>query len=160
MLNKRNCLYWQPWWIHASRTNFSVVQLIGKMLRYYWINKCMKIWENDPCYGTSEPPSKRPANDKTASKLWGCLSEILSDASALSSEDQDTDSTLCEVERYLAEPLLDFKVKTPFKWWAANSNAYPLLCGLARKYVSALPTNVASERVFLAWELYMVIEEV
>ena len=79
------------------------------------LDKCVKIRENDSCYSTAEPPSKRPASDTTTSKLWGCLSEILSEASTISSEDQDIDSISCEVERYLAEPLLDFKVKNPFK---------------------------------------------
>ena len=39
----------------------------------------------------------------------------------------------CEVEKYLAEPLLEFKGNSPFKWWAADRNAYILLCELARK---------------------------
>ena len=36
----------------------------------------------------------------------------------------------------------------PFKWWAVNLKCYPLLSELAKKYLSASPTSVASERVF------------
>ena len=63
------------------------------------LDQCVKIRENDPCYSTAEPQSKRPENDKTTSKLWSCLSEMLFEASTISSEDQDTDSISCEVER-------------------------------------------------------------
>ena len=49
------------------------------------LDECMRVRENEPCYSIAEPCysiaeplSKRPANDGTTSKLWGCLSEILS----------------------------------------------------------------------------------
>ena len=96
---------------------------------------------NDPCYSTAQPPSKRPANDKSTSYLWGCLSETLSEASTLSNEGHDTDSISCEVEKYLAEPLLHFKGNSPFKWWAANRNAYLLLCELYSKKIIEYTAN-------------------
>ena len=108
----------------------------------------MRVRENKPCYSTAEPLSKRPANDGATSKLWGCLSEILSESTAVSSEDQEMNGISCEVERYLAELLLNFKIGNPFKWWALNLKSYPLLSTLARKYLSAPPTSVASQRVF------------
>ena len=52
------------------------------------------------------------------------------------------------MERYLAERMLDFTVGNPFKWWAVNLKCYPLLSELAKKYVSAPTTSIASERVF------------
>jgi len=61
----------------------------------------------------AESPFKTPTNDKITSKLWGCLSEI---STALSGEDQKVNSISCEVKRYLAEALLDFKVGNLFKW--------------------------------------------
>ena len=76
---------------------------------------------NDPCYSTAEPPSKRPANDKTTIKLWGCLSEIasycLKHQLYLMKVMIQTIFHACEVEKYLTEPLLDFKGNSPFKWW-------------------------------------------
>ena len=108
----------------------------------------MRVRENEPCYSTAERLSKRPANDGTTSKLWGCFSEILSEPTTVSSKDHEMNSISCEVERYLAEPLFDFKLGNPFKWWTLNLKSYPLLSTLARKYLSAPPTSVASERVF------------
>ena len=66
----------------------------------------------------------------------------------MSSEDQEMNCISYEVERYLAEPLLDFKIGNPFKCWALNLKSYPLLSTLARKYLNAPPTSVASESVF------------
>ena len=115
------------------------------------LDECMRVRENEPCYSTAEPLSKRPTNDGATSKLWGCLSEILSESTAVSSEDQEMNGN--KVERYLVEPLLDFKVGNPFKWWAVNLKSYPLSSTLARKYLSAPPTSVASERVFSGAEI-------
>ena len=69
-----------------------------------FLDECVRVRENNTCYSTAEPPSKRPANDETTSKLWGCLSEILSESTAMPGEDQDMNST-----------LLYFKVGNPFK---------------------------------------------
>ena len=74
-----------------------------------------KIRESNSCYIMAEPPSKRPANEEATSKLWGCLSEILSESAEMSDEGHDINSVSCEVERYLAEPLLDFTGGNPFK---------------------------------------------
>ena len=95
------------------------------------LDKGKKIRESNSCYIMAEPPSKRPANEEATSKLWGCLSEILSE---MSGEDRDINSVSCEVERYLAEPLLDFTGEIPLKWWAVNLKCYPLLSELAKKY--------------------------
>jgi len=126
------------------------------------LDECARARENDPCYSTAEPPSKRPANDGATSKLWGCLSEILSESATVSGEANDISCEVTEVERYLAEPLLDFKVGNPFKWWSLNLKFYPLLSSVAKKYLSAPTTSVASERVFSgAGIIYiMMIEEV
>ena len=111
------------------------------------LDECKTIRESNSCYIMAEPPSKRPANEEATSKLWGCLSELLSESAEMSGEDHDINSVSCELERYLAEPLLDFTGGNPFKWWAVNFNCYPLLSKLAKKYLSAPPTSVASERV-------------
>ena len=44
------------------------------------------------------------------------MSEILPESTETSGKDNDINSVSCEVERYLAEPLLDFTVGNPFKW--------------------------------------------
>ena len=89
---------------------------------------------NDPCYSTAEPPSKRPANAKVQ-VICGVVYQkyCLKHQLYLMKVMIQTVFHACEVEKYLAEPLLDFKGNSPFKWWAANCNAYILLCELARK---------------------------
>ena len=60
----------------------------------------------------------------------------------------------CEVDQYLAGPLVDLKTN-PFKWWESYHYRYPVLGRLVKKYLSAPPTSVNSERVFSdAGELY------
>ena len=101
-----------------------------------------------------EPPSKRIATltggDSTeSSSVWGCLTEILTESSSNAAEERE-----CEVDQYLAGPLVDLKTN-PFKWWESYHYRYPVLGRLVKKYLSAPPTSVNSERVFSgAGELY------
>ena len=94
-----------------------------------------------------EPAAKRIATEDSASvntsKLWGCLTELLSESDVVSDGSMGN-----EVEQYLAEPLIDLKIGNPFEWWKQNSSRYPILSELARKYLSAPPTSVLSERLF------------
>ena len=34
------------------------------------LDTCVKIRENDSCYSTAMPPSKKPANTETTNELW------------------------------------------------------------------------------------------
>ena len=94
-----------------------------------------------------EPAAKRIATEDSASvktsRLWGCLTELLSESDVVSDGSMGN-----EVEQYLAEPLIDLKIGNPFEWWKQNSSCYPILSELARKYLSAPPTSVPSERLF------------
>lgn len=36
----------------------------------------------------------------------------------------------------------------PAKWWQQHASRYPLLSSVARRFLSAPPTSVASERLF------------
>ena len=95
-----------------------------------------------------EPPTaKRVAVDTAKeSRLWGCLSEILSKAS--NPTDVASDSSENEVNQYLCEPLLDFKTGNPLKWWKCHHQRFPVLAKIAQRYLSAPPTSVPSERLF------------
>ena len=99
-----------------------------------------------------EPPSKRIATGSElmgSSSVWGCLTEILTESTGEVAEEREY-----EVDQYLASPLLDLK-SSPFKWWESYHYRYPVLARLVKKYLSAPPTSVNSERVFSgAGELY------
>jgi len=68
--------------------------------------------EQDPCHSIESPSEKHATEEaKTKSKLWDCLSQILSETDLIASEH----SNAGKVERFLAEPLLDFKTGSPYK---------------------------------------------
>ena len=96
----------------------------------------------------AEPPSKRPANEEATSKLWGRLSEILSESAEMSGEDHDITVFHVKWKDTWQNHCLILQGENPFKWWAVNLKCYPLLSELAKKYLSAPPTSTASERVF------------
>ena len=57
-----------------------------------------------------------------------------------------------EVTRYLNEPLIHFQTGKPYVWWLENMT---LLSQLTKRYLSAPPTSIPSERLFsCAGELY------
>ena len=89
-----------------------------------------------------EPALKRPATDNE-SKIWGCLNDILTESNA--SVDA---GAVTEIDKYLIEPLIDFKKGDPYSWWKLSNVRYPVLSQLARRYLSAPPSNIPSEQLF------------
>ena len=53
------------------------------------------------------------------------------------------------VDQYLCEPLIDYKSGDPLKWWNENKRRFPLLVELTKRFLSAPPTSVPSECLFL-----------
>ena len=76
--------------------------------------------------------------------MWGCLNEILNDGTP---DDVTRMNRESEVDQYLAVPIIDFK-SSPYQWWEIHQHQYQVLTKLAKRYLSAPPTSVNSERVF------------
>lgn len=54
---------------------------------------------------------------------------------------------ISEIDKYMREDTIA-KSASPFLWWKENQNKYPMLCQLARKYLTIPATSVPSERIF------------
>jgi len=115
--------------------------------RQYLIDNCGYTDNSD------EPPNKRPRHDTTqdssdqasSSKVWECFTELLEESGASSDMGGGVEAM---VDRYLSEPLIDYKKGDPLKWWQDNEKRFPLLGNMVRKFLSAPPTSVPSERLF------------
>ena len=103
---------------------------------------------------TDESSAKRPTrdDDENPNKLWGCLSEIISESSSSTAEEE---TEIWEINQYISAPLLDFKHGNALQWWQSNCENFPILAKIARKYLSAPSTSEFSECLFSgAGELY------
>ena len=102
----------------------------------------------DAMAATSSPPAKQPRLSTPNSRqtlVLGVLSGLLASSSC------QTPSSIAEteVERYLAQDPVP-TTTCPLDWWRENQSLFPLVAHVARRYLSAPPTSVASERLFSA----------
>ena len=97
----------------------------------------------------------QPLPDSTAPKrlcplknpvLLDVFSEIIAD----SSEDTPDSSATSELEKYLSDPVIDYKTGDPYKWWGQHKTEFPNLAILAKRFLCAPATSVPSERLFSA----------
>ena len=76
-------------------------------------------------------PQQEPAAPK-----WMCplknpvlFTEIIADSNG-----RDTaSSTTSELEKYLSDPLIDYKTGNPYNWWRQHHNEFPTLSVLVRQ---------------------------
>ena len=52
-----------------------------------------------------------------------------------------------EMDVYFAEPCIN-RITDSLTWWLDNAWRFPLLSGLAKRYLAPPPSSVASERLF------------
>ena len=88
---------------------------------------------------TQTPSPKRQKRDS----LLAVVTDILDNSSSRGSS-----TTTSELDRYLQEPVLDYKLGNPFIWWGENKARFPGLARIAQRYLSATATSVPSERLF------------
>lgn len=88
----------------------------------------------------SGPPPKKP---KT---VWAQIFRDIVTTERNSSL-TDAEKVKSEIEMYTHFPNLDVEL-SPLEWWKANSQQFPLLQQVARKYLSICATSMSSERVF------------
>ena len=77
--------------------------------------------------------------------LLDVFMEIIADSSG-----QDIASSASELDKYLNDPLIDYKTGDPYNWRGQHHKEFPTLAILARRFLSAPATSVPSERLFSA----------
>jgi len=92
------------------------------------------------------PPAKRQrvddAQPDSSSVLDACLNHFLTSAEPAASEQNSMEM---EIDRFISiTPVDRSKYPTACDWW----HLYPNVARVAKRYLSAPPTSVASERLF------------
>ena len=92
----------------------------------------------------AEPPSpKRQRLSVEFVDPLSCLADLLEDDSG----PRATANIKQQVAAYLLQPRLPLS-KDPLAWWSANEHLYADVAAVARRFLSAPPTSVDSERLF------------
>jgi len=98
----------------------------------------------------TEPPAKRQRVDDAQPDSWSvldaCLNQILAFAEPAASEQNSVEM---EIERFISVTPVDrSQFPTACDWWRENHHLYPNVARVAKRYLSAPPTSIASERLF------------
>jgi hypothetical protein len=90
-----------------------------------------------------EPSAKR----RRASDPWNFLDAYITESEAASTSLHGERVAEQELSAYLSECLLP-RTSDPLLWWQGNCGRFPIMARFARRYLSAPPTSVPSERLF------------
>ena len=115
------------------------------------LEEVQKIIDNDrfhppqskhssPLQSAVLPVLKCPKKDT----LFTILSEIIEDSGPVN----DSTISVDEVDPFLAEPVVDYKLGNPFKWWGEHKARFPILAQLAKRFLSGTATSVLSKWLF------------
>ena len=89
-----------------------------------------------------EPPPKKK---KEEYKLLKLIDDVINPSTETLSNLSATERAKAETSRYVAESTVQ---EDPLVFWKTNSERYPSLSALARKYLAIPATSVPSERAF------------
>ena len=99
-----------------------------------------------------QPDAKRPRVDEILSPLDLLAADLLGGDTTSAQSGQLTAAE--EVDAYLRQPNIP-RQQSPLLWWKLNERNYVRVAEVARRYLSAPSTSVASERLFSsAGEMY------
>ena len=91
---------------------------------------------------TDEPPTKKTKT--TFEDFWSSWDQL----QPVRAEHNDISVTIeTELNSFLSEPCVPRHID-PMQWWRTNMSRFPTLCCTAKRYLSAPPTSVPSERLF------------
>ena len=96
------------------------------------------------CEEEGDPKRQRVEEGRAHSVLDSLYDSMLSSTT----QDEEPEEIIEELERYMREPVIDRKKGNPLEWWKSNGFRFKGLPGLARRYLCCPPSSVPSERVF------------
>jgi len=100
----------------------------------------------DDAIAAGEPPRKMVKLDP-AVDFWASWDARQAQNQGTRHESSLSAEVETEVEKYLSEPCQP-RHSDPLDWWRVNGRRFPLLVTASRRYLSAPPTSVPSERLF------------
>ena len=92
---------------------------------------------------TTATATTSEAAQDTADSVWRFFDEQVSSQSNI----HPGVTAFSEIDKYLKTPVIQ-RTEDPLNWWKENSQVFPQLAPLARKYLGLLATSVPSERLF------------
>ena len=140
-LKKRKNWPWLLYWIPGS-DRFFAGNIIKATVKEMLIEEMSSF--SDSIKGSDEPGPSQPKRmcPVKSAVLLDVISETVTDSIG------DTLATTTELEKFLSEPLLDYKTGNPYTWRDQNSKRFSVLSNLAQLNLCPPATSVPLERLF------------